>query len=87
MRRIKLSLVYTSRYREMDCIYCKRSIHTANGWLPSFVSECIGKALFRIHRRTAEHKGNRPPRPWCGGKLAPAPRIDTEAFQRRQNLT
>jgi hypothetical protein len=74
---MKIIITFNSRYREMDCTYCQQRIHTANEWLPGWASERIGKVRFWLHKRTADHKANRP-----NGALAPAPEIDIEAFQR-----
>lgn len=81
---MKIRIELKSKYRQTDCVYCDEPVHIASGRLPSWVNEKIGKFRFRLHRRTIKHKNNRPPRPWNGGRLAPAPKIDQEALQRRR---
>lgn len=75
---MRIRIEFKSQYREMHCTFCNRRIHTASDYLPSWVSEHIGKAKSWLHRRSVEHKQNRP-----SPGLAPALELDTEAFERR----
>lgn len=75
---MRIRIEFQSRYTGTHCTFCDQWIHQAANGIPSWLSEQIGKAKFRRHKRTAQHKANRP-----SGEPAPALELDVKAFERR----